>query len=81
MAASPGSTVLRIRNAKENGCEAADAIPAATAVVLGAGAVPDAGDDGGFPILTVSLIGMIVLLALLLIVSEYLRRRRRSAAS
>lgn len=75
-----GSTGLRIRNRKENGCQASDAIPAATAVVLGEKVLPDANGGGAFPVLTVSLIGAIVLLALLLIVSEYLRRRRRSAA-
>ena len=75
-----GGTDVRVRNRKENGCQASDAIPAATAVVLGLGTVPDANEDGAFPVLTASLIGAVVLLALLLIVSEYLRRRRRTVA-
>ncbi|MBI5290158.1 MAG: DUF916 domain-containing protein [Chloroflexi bacterium] len=74
------SSDIRIRDEKVNGCQATDAIPAATAVVLGENVVRDEGDGGGLPLLTLSLIGIVVLLALLLIASEILRRRRRSIA-
>jgi len=74
------SSDIRIRDEKVNGCQATDAIPAATAVVLGQEVVRDEGDDGGLPVLTLSLVGVVVLLAVLLITSEVLRRRRRSAA-